>query len=120
MPASATGSGESASRRVWLWLSSFSNRQDVMVAHGERQLVQQPVHQCRPVAVEEPHEADLAFLRVTLGEGEGLRTLELAPQRIVSPLRRLNDFVMQRVDFVLQLAERGLCRAFERWIDLRN
>src|SRR5687767_144985 len=103
--------GESASPSSWLF--SSSNRQYVMVADGKRQLVHQPIHQRRPVAVEEPHETDLAFLRVTLGEGEGLRPLELAAQRLVAPLRRLNDLVVQRVDFVLQLAERRVHRAFE-------
>ena len=79
-----------------------------------------PIHQGRPVAVEEPHEADFTFLRVALGEGQGLRALELAAQRVVTPLRRLNHLVMQRLHFVLHLAERGFHRAFERRIDLRH
>ena len=43
----------------------------------------QPIHQGGAVAVQEPHEADLTFLRVALGEGEGLGALELAAQRLV-------------------------------------
>src|SRR5688500_3307025 len=109
MRAIATSRCARASRLYWS--SSSSNRQDVMVTHGERQLLQEAIHQCRPVAVEEPHETDLAFLRVALREGEGLRALELAPQRFIAPLRRLNDLVVQRLHFVLQLAERGFRRA---------
>ena len=56
----------------------------------------------------------LAFLRVALGEGEGLRALELAAQRFILALRRLNDLVVQRVHLVLQLAQSRLHRAFER------
>jgi len=53
------------------------------VAHLERQFLEQPIHQGRSVAVEEPHETDFAFLRVALGEGEGLRALELAPESTI-------------------------------------
>ena len=91
-----------------------------MVTHGERQLLHEAIHQCRPVAVEEPHEADFTFLRMALGEGEGLGALELTAQRIVAPLGCLDDLVMQRLHFVLHLAERGFHRALERLIDLRH
>ena len=89
------------------------------MAHLERQLVEQPVHQGGAVAVQEPHEPDFTLLRVALGESESLRALELAAQRLVLPLGRLNHLVVQDAHFVLQFAECRLHRPLEGRVDQR-
>ena len=91
-----------------------------MVAHVERQLLAQPIDQRRAVLVEELDEADVAFLRVAAGERLRLGVLELAPQRFVPALGRLDDLAVQLLESSCMRAERRSRRAFERRIDLRH
>ena len=73
-------------------LCSVSDRDDPMMAHIERQLVVQPIEEHEAVLIQERHESDRAFLGVAMRKGERARMGELAPQGVVAPFRRLDQW----------------------------
>ena len=89
-----------------------------MMPHFEGQFFLQTIDERGAVAVAEPDATDLTLLGMAVWEGQGLRPLELAPERLVAALRRLDDLVVQRAEVVLHAAKRGLHGAFQRRIDL--
>src|SRR5206468_3486962 len=96
------------------------NCHNPMTAQVERQFLVQTFDERRTVLVQEPHEPDSAFLRVTVWKGERACVDELSPQRFVTPLGRLDHFRVQRLEIMLHTAERCPRRAFERRIERRN
>src|SRR4051794_6886423 len=66
------------------------DRDNPVASHVEWKRFVQPLDERRSVLVEERHESDGPLLGVAVGEGEGARVHELAPQRLVAALGRLN------------------------------
>src|SRR5262249_1148537 len=97
-----------------------SDRDNPVPAELGRQLVVQPVGERRPVLVQEPDKADGAFLRVSARKHQGADAHELAAQRFVAALGRLNHLAAQRLDVVLHAAQRGTGCTFERRIERRE
>src|SRR3954467_9931652 len=88
-----------------------------MLSYLNGQGVPEPFDEGRPVLVQEPDEADGAFLRVPVGEGERARAEELPAQRVVLSLRRLNRLAVKVLQVVLHLAGGVPRRAFERGVE---
>src|SRR2546429_9541011 len=68
-----------------------------MPSQVEGELLVQPFYERGPVLIEEGYEADRALLRVATGEGQRAGANELAPQRLVAALGRLDDLAVQRL-----------------------
>src|SRR5206468_9859812 len=88
-----------------------------MPSQVEGELLVQPFYERGPVLIEEGYEADRALLRVATGEGQRAGANELAPQRLVAALGRLDDLAVQRLEIVLHAGERRSRGAFERRIE---
>src|SRR5216117_835666 len=92
-------------------------RDNPMTPQVQRQLLVETLDESRTVLIQEGDEADGAFLRVPVGEGERARVHELAAQRLVAPLRRLNHLAVKRLQVAPHPLERGARRPFERGIE---
>src|SRR5204863_8088374 len=71
--------------------------------HVQRQLLLEPFDERLSVLVQEPDERDRPLLRVAVGESQRAGALELAPQRLVLLLRRLNRLALERFEIFLNL-----------------
>src|SRR5678815_1683525 len=91
-----------------------------MRVHVERDLFAQTVDEAGAVLVQEGHEADLTFLRVSARKGESPGMVILASQGVVLALCGLNDLAVQLLQIVLHARQRRTGGAFQCGIDLRD
>src|SRR5687768_12824441 len=85
----------------------------------EWQFVTQSIDQSGTVLIQEVNKPDLPLLWLSARERLRLRMPELTAQRLVFPLRRLNDLALKFLEVVLHAAEGRSRRGLERRVHLR-
>src|SRR3954464_4667767 len=88
-----------------------------MLADVERQHVEQTVDDPRTETREEVDDRERAFLRMAVRKRLRLRARELTPERFVTALRRVDRFVVERVQIVLHFPEGRTRRPRQRWVE---
>src|SRR5215470_8089401 len=93
------------------------NRDNPVPTQFQGEFFVQSIDERWSVLVQQRHETDRAFLRLTTGERERARVDELAPQRLVPALCRLNHLAVQRLQVMLHPRKRRPGRALEGGIE---
>src|SRR3954447_11693913 len=91
-----------------------------MMAEVEGELLVEPIDERGAVLVQKGDKADGPFLRMAAGKGERARVHELAAERFIAALRRLDHLAVQRLQVALHPFERRARSAFECWIERRD
>src|SRR5262252_3188586 len=86
----------------------------------DRKLLPEPLYKRRSVLVQERHKRYRPFLCVTVGEGEGTCSDELAAECLVSTLGGLNSLALKGFQVFLHAGERGPAGALECRVERRQ
>src|SRR5262245_11733693 len=91
-----------------------------VLAEIERQFFEQAIDERGAVLIEAVDDGQRALLWMAVREYLRLRARELAFQRFVATLRRVNDLGVQSLEIVLHFPQRRLRGAGERRIERRH